>query len=362
MRLLYIIHDSIRHGAIGGAERVLAEMCRLYPEAKLFTVVSDKSAIDQLGIRNGVTNSFLQPLYERIKSFKYLLPLLPLVNYSWKFPENSLVVTSSSLFLKGMRVPKTSIHITYSHTPVRFLWSDLSYQSNESPILLRPFVWIVCAILRRYDKWASGKPTHFIANSREVNKRIKKYYNRDAQTIEAFVDVEFWHPVADKKDYFLLGGRMVPYKGFEDVIRTFTRLGLPLKVFGEGRLKSFLQSIASPNIEFLGKVSDEELRERYSESKVLIYPQLEDFGLPPLEAAACGTPTIGLRAGGTLETVRDGVTGVLVDSIGDLEHTLQSVDSYNFDRDTLREFAKKFDKTIFDQKIKQVIDEYRNRP
>jgi glycosyltransferase involved in cell wall biosynthesis len=351
---IVLAHDS--YTQLGGAERVMEALHELYPEAPLSTLVVDKKFTEYLKGWQ-VNTSILQPLYNLWPHFKHFLFLLIIGTKSLRFPQSSVIISSSSLFLKGIRKPANSIHINYCHTPVRFLWTEPDYIKQEVPILLRPLVRAYFLYLRKWDQQAASKVDYFIANSREVQDRIKRFYNRESVIVPPFIDVNFWHPTRSKQDYFLVAGRLQAYKNFDVVIKAFNSLGWPLHIVGTGDHERILKSLGGSNVTFLGRVSDEALRDEYSGARGLIFPSFEDFGITPLEAAACGTPTLGLAKGGSLETVVPGITGELLPEI--TEQTLSTalknwVD--NYDPKKLLQHAKAFSKENFQRQIKEFVN------
>ncbi len=312
-----LAHDSLVQQ--GGAERVLKNFHELFPEAPVFTVAQGRDmpyAYPAWDVRT----SWLQPFFNLLPKLQYWLPLIPLAVRSLRFDGYDAVLSSSSSWIKNITVPEGCAHICYCHTPTRFLWSEPEYVDQEVPAPLRPAARMFLRLIKRWDYAGSRRVTHFIANSREVQRRIQEYYGRDSEVIYPGIDTDFWTPFdreeagGGKHDYFLLAGRLQAHKHNDTIVEIFNELGLPLHVVGTGRQEKYLRSIAKPNIVFFGRVSDEELRDQYRHARGFIYPQLEDAGLMPLEAAACGTATIGLAAGGSLETIVPGVTGELFGS------------------------------------------------
>jgi glycosyltransferase involved in cell wall biosynthesis len=186
---------------------------------------------------------------------------------------------------------------------------------QEAPFFLRPVVKAVLNRMRSWDLRGAKRIDYFIANSMEVQARIRTIYGADSTLIHPCIRAEFWKPTAAKKDYFLLAGRLQAHKSNEIIIKAFNKMGLPLHVAGSGRQEKYLRSIAKSNIVFFGRVSDEVLRDEYSGALGYIFPQVEDFGLMPLEAAACGTATLAYGKGGALETVTAGQTGEFFNSL-----------------------------------------------
>jgi glycosyltransferase involved in cell wall biosynthesis len=350
-----LAHDSFTQA--GGAERVLEALHELYPDAPVFTLVFDPKFKEQYKTWD-IRTSRIQALFLSLGKLQYCLPLIPYGIDSLDFEGFDLIISSSSGFIKNLRKPKNAIHINYCHTPTRFLWSEsASYIKQEVKWFLRPVVGLTLSRMKKWDYQGAQRVTKFISNSEEVQKRIQEYYKRDSEVIYPFVDTEFWKPTLPKKDYFLLAGRLQAHKNNELIIEIFNELGLPLHVIGSGRQEEYLKSIAKPNISFFGKVSDIELRDQYSAALGYIYPQIEDFGLMPLEAAACGTATLAYGKGGALETILPGITGEFFDSY-DKEKIKQISLNWKAEKykaDVLQQQADKFSKEKFEQNILNYI-------
>ncbi len=350
-------HDS--YTQFGGAERVFEGMHELYPNAPVYTLVVDKKLKDS--VKNwDVRTTALQKIYNVYPNMQHLLGFVPFVLKILKLEKADVLLTSSSAFLKGLNKPAGAIHIDYCHTPTRFVWSDYVYALGEVTPLLRPIAKIYLRWLKGWDYKAAQTVDHFIANSHEVQNRIKKYYGRDSEIVHPFINDEFWQPTREKGDYFLIAGRLTPYKDYDKVILAFNELGWPLHVIGTGRYEKYLRSIAKSNIIFLGKVDDISLRYQYSGARGFIYPQLEDFGMMPLEAAKCGTATLGLAKGGSLETIVPGVTGKLLDEVNtkSLTDALTEWDHATYKQEDLIAHAMKFSKKEFQRKLSELIKKY----
>lgn len=365
-----LVHDSFTQ--MGGAERVLDALHELYPDAPVFTLVFDPKFKDKYKGWD-IRTSQLQTLYLALGKLQYLFPLIPWGVDNLNFSGYDLVISSSSGFVKNIRVPKGCVHINYCHTPARFLWSDPDYIKQEVPLWLRPVAGIIIRRMKDWDFRGAQRVTEFIANSKEVQNRIKRYYNRDSTVIYPFVDNDFWHPMqfsppakeeyptpagggGDIKNYFLIVARLQAHKQTELIIKIFNNLNLPLHIIGTGRQEEYLKSISKPNIKFLGHISDEQLRQEYSGAKALIFPQTEDFGLVPLEAAACDTPALAYGKAGALETISPGVTGELFKSHDELKRLIQSWNFRQYKADSLRSQAEKFSKDKFKNNILDFIN------
>lgn len=227
---------------------------------------------------------------------------------------------------------------------------------------MRPLAYYFLKKMKKWDLLAAKRVDYFIADSVEVQKRIKEFYNRDSMVIYPGIDTDFWHPTIAKQNYFLIAGRLQAHKKNDLIIKILNDLKIPLHVVGTGRQEKYLKSIAGSNITFLGRISDEQLRDEYSGALGYISPQIEDFGLMPLEAAACGTATISIARGGSLETVIPGATGELFADY-EPEKIKQLITRWNankYSTDVLRTHAEKFSKEKFKQQIFELISKYGN--
>jgi glycosyltransferase involved in cell wall biosynthesis len=346
---------------IGGAERLLAAVHEIYPSAPVYTTVLDRRLATEFKGWKIITSK-LQGIYDKYPRFQHLFPLVPIVLRFLKVEPADVLFSFSSSYIKGVRKPAAAVHINYCHTPTRFIWTDADYAVGEVHPLLRPLARLYFVWLRRWDKRSAAGVDYFIANSKEVQTRIKNIYGRDSQIIYPFVDTNFWRPTRTKQDYFLIGGRLQPHKNNEAVLQLFNKNGLPLHVFGTGRQEPYLRSIAKSNIKFLGRISDEQLRDEYSGAQALIYPPYEDFGLMSVEAAACGTPTIGLGQAGILETVVPGKTGELFPEASEAEiGKIVSVwNGSRYSQGDLVAHAQSFNKEKFQKQIKDFVEAHEN--
>jgi len=352
---LALAHDSFTQQ--GGAERVVEALHEMYPDAPVYALVLDKKLREKYRGWD-IRTSWLQPLYDLFPKLRYFLPFIPFAVSLFNFEGYDVVVSSSSSWIKNIKVPKGCVHINYCHTPTRFLWVDKNYFGQEVPKILRPIARPIINLMKKWDYKGAQRVTFFIANSKEVQKRIKQYYGRDSEVVYPFVDTKFWKPTMAKQDYFLIVGRLQAHKHNDRIIEIFNELGLPLHVVGTGRQEKYLRSIAKDNIKFFGRVPDEQLRDEYSGAKGLVFPQLEDFGLVPLEAAACGTATLGLAAGGNLETIAPGVTGELFEGNDGniIKNMILQWDPQKYTAENLRCHAEKFGKERFKRQVSNLIN------
>lgn len=350
-----IIHDSFTQ--MGGAERVVENLHELFPKAPVFTLVFDKKFTKKYADWD-IRTSPLQVLYDILGKFQHLLPWMIWGVNQLNFNGYDVVISSSSGFVKNIQVSKNTKHICYCHTPPRFLWIDKEYVNHEVPFLIRPLARYILFKMRKWDLNGSKRVSLFIANSKEVQKRIKDAYERDSEVIYPGVDTEFWRPTRSKNDYFLIAGRLQTHKNNELALEVFNSLGIPLHIVGTGRQEKYLKSLAKPNVTFLGAVDDNKLRDEYSGALGFIYPQVEDFGLMPLEAAACGTATIALNKGGALETVLSGVTGEFFNDKNELKQIILNWQSQKYFAEALLRQAQKFSKERFKENILMALKKY----
>ena len=295
-----IVYDWVNQ--IGGAERVLTAIRRIWPKAPLFTSVyqPDKAQWAQDFLQ--VKASFLQRIPGAKKYYYLFAPLIPLAFEQFCFDDYDLVISVTSGPAKAIITKPETCHICYCLTPPRHFWQKRFLRQKWLFPWLMPF--------RVQDYLLSQRPDYFFAISHYVARRIKKFYHRGAEVIYPGVDLAKFKPSSPKQgNYFLVVSRLVGYKRVDLVIKVFNQLGLPLRIVGSGRKEKELRRIAKDNIEFLGELSDRQLIQEYQSCQAVIFPQEEDFGLVPIEAQACGRPVIAFGRGGALETVIPGKTG-----------------------------------------------------
>lgn len=357
---LALVHDFLAHE--GGAERVLKAMQEVWPEAPTFVLFHDRERADSTFLKRDIRPSFLQRAPGIKTKYNWYVSLMPSAIESHNLSEYDVVLSSASAFAKGVITRPGAIHISYCHTPTRYLWTDTHRYVDElkAPRFIKKFLPPVLSNLRVWDRLAAERVDAFIANSETVRGRIKKYYQRDADVIHPPVDV------ANSKlqmanslgNYYLVGGRLVAYKRFDLVVAAFNKLGIPLKVFGEGPEEEKLREMAKPHIEFLGKVSDETKAELYRNCIAFIHPHIEDFGITAIEAMASGRPVIALPEGGARETVVAGITGDFLDeqSWENLAHHVIRFKPENFNPQVIRRHAETFDTAVFKEKIRTYVE------
>ncbi|HYW42176.1 MAG TPA: glycosyltransferase [Bryobacteraceae bacterium] len=284
-----------------GGEKVLEALCRLLPDADIFTLFCDPATLSPELRRHPITTSFLNPLRRWYRS---LLPLMPMALESFDLRGYDLVLSSESGPAKGVITDSTACHICYCHTPMRYLWHLYPAYRSEwtTPRWKRAFMTPMANYLRLWDFASAARVDHFLANSENVRRRIWKTYRREAEVVYPPVDVDSFRS-EPPEDYFLMVSELVAYKRIDLAVRVFSRNGMRLRIAGAGPEYRRLRAMAAPNVEFLDRVPDDQLRELYARCRAFLLPGEEDFGMTPVEALASGKPVIALGRGGALETV-----------------------------------------------------------
>ncbi|MCW1930145.1 MAG: glycosyltransferase [Candidatus Kerfeldbacteria bacterium] len=356
-----IVHDHLAQN--GGAEQVLKVFCEIWPDAPVYVVVHDPKNADPFFNDKDIRTSFIQRLPFGLRKYQWFFPLMPTAVESYDLSEYDVVISTSSSFAKGIVTRPDTVHVAYCHTPTRFLWSDThSYvQEIGVPKMLQRPLQLFLSRVRIWDRLASERADVIIANSAVVQHRIKKYYHRNAQIIHPPVTVSDFFPVPLDQvgNYFFAGGRLVPYKRFDLLVTAFNKLGRPLKIFGTGPELQRLKKMAHPNIEFLGRISESELKKHYAHCQAFLNPQEEDFGITMIEALASGRPVIAYNKGGAAEIVQHGVNGLLIQyqTWEDFANAILDFDAQQFEPETVRATVERFDVVQFKKKIQQTVDE-----
>lgn len=351
-----LVHDYLNQ--YGGAERVLEALHTLYPDAPVYTSIYDPAAMPATYRTWDIRPSFMQHLPGWRTHFRRYFLLYPSAFESFDLSAYDLIISSSSAYAKGIIPPPYARHICYCHTPMRFAWRTSDYIEREAiGGLQRTLLPILLSYLRLWDVVSTARVDAFVTNSQEVASRIARYYGRAATIIPPPVDLPP-STARPAEDFYLAGGRLIPYKRLGLAVEAFSKLGLPLKIFGDGRDRPALQSIATPNIELLGWVDEHTRRELFARCRAFIFPGAEDFGITPLEAMAAGRPVIAYAAGGALETVIDGVTGRFFhqQSAAALAAAVAASRCDTYDPAAIRRHAESFGQELFLQRMQAFID------
>jgi glycosyltransferase involved in cell wall biosynthesis len=357
-----IVHDWLT--GMRGGERVLEVLCERYPDAELFTLVHVPGSVTPIIERRPIHTSALQHLPGIRHYYRECLPLFPLLVEQFDLERFDLVISSSHCVAKSVLTRSDAVHICYCHTPMRYAWDQFGSYFGADRIgwAANRVMRSVMARLARWDRATSDRVDRYVTNSQHVAGRIRTYYNRDAIVIYPPVDTDFFHPdAAVPERYALIVSALVPYKRIDVAIDACRQARLPLKIVGTGPDRARLQRTAAgrSDVEFLGRVADDRLRDLYRRASLTLMTGEEDFGIAPVEAQACGRPVVALARGGALETVIPGQTGVLVGELtaaAFADGIAQALDSA-FDSAAIRRHAEQFGRQRFGEDMAAVIDE-----
>jgi glycosyltransferase involved in cell wall biosynthesis len=360
-----IIDDYLK---MGGAALVVAALHEIFPEAPIYTIFSqvDKDPLLTEKFKGArIIESWFARLPWSDKLISPLRFLIPLIWGSFDFSQYDLVISSASWAItKGFARGKTK-EICYCHTPPRYLYGYETSRNWQKRWYIRLYASVVGHFMRLYDYQRARKVTWFVANSKEVQARIKKFYQRESVVINPPVEISKVSPFdfaqGKRGNYYLTGGRLEMPKNFDLVIKAINKLKLPLKVYGSGFQEEYLRSMAGPTVEFVGAVGNKEKSRLMAEAKAFIVAATdEDFGITPVEAMAMGTPVIAFHGGGYLETVVEGKTGEFFDepTVESLVKTLKSFNPKKYNPEDCRRQARKFSKERFIKEVKKFVEEH----
>jgi glycosyltransferase involved in cell wall biosynthesis len=353
-----LVHDWLNQ--MGGAEDVLENFVRLFPSAPVYTSLYWREKMPDQWHQWDIRTSFIDRLPGARRNQQLYFPFYPLAFEQFDFGDYDLVVSNKSGFCHGIVTGPETLHICYCLTPTRYVWRYHQYAEQENfGRVARAVVPFFLKSLRQWDRLAADRVDHFIAISENIRQRIAKVYRRDSTIIYPPVDTSRFAPSGKVEDYYLIVGRLVPYRRIDILIEAFNKLQRPLLIAGDGRDRARLEEMAADNIEFLGYVPDADLPDLMSRCRAFMWPGEEDFGITPIQAMASGRPVIAYAAGGTLETVIPGHTGMLFHR-QTAEEIIKAVESYDTDSVNVQEicaFAGQFDTELFKRKILRFIEE-----
>jgi glycosyltransferase involved in cell wall biosynthesis len=343
-----LIHDYLL--VMRGAERTFAAIAELYADAPILTLLYDEEATQQR-FRGRVTASTLQRLGVSQRTFRRLLPLYPLAVERLQLPPSDVVLSSSSAFAHGVRVPPGAVHVCYCHAPFRYAWYEEARALGELPAALRPLLRMELRRVRAWDARAASRVDSYIANSALTRERIKRYYGRDSVVIHPPVETGRFAP-GSPGDSLLVVSELVRHKRVHVALEAARRARAPISVVGTGPEQEAL-SAAYPDARFLGRAGDDELAQLYSRARAVVVPSIEEFGITAVEAQAAGRPVIAAAAGGALETVLDGSTGLLAlpDDAGSFAQAIAAIDKLAFDPGEAVANAERFSVERFKARI-----------
>lgn len=357
-----IVHDFLTK--LGGAEKVLKVLTEIYPDAPIYTLFYDQKGTKGEFSKSIIITSILQNHPLKKISQKSLLAKYPYATEQFDLSKYDVVISSSNSFAHGVITKPNTFHLSYCHSPMRYVWDWYHEYLTEHKIGFGPkglYIRNILSTIRIWDKVASDRVDLYVANSKNVQKRIKKYYQKDSLMLYPPVDLDeinfSKNPVSD---YYLIVSRLEPYKKIDLAVEAFNKNGKNLIIIGEGMQLKKLKSVAKNNIQFLGWQPDQIVYECMSKAKALIFPGEEDFGLTPVESMATGRPVIAFKKGGTLETIIEGETGlffkeqtkeILNKAINEFEAKINY-----FDSNKCREQAEKFSKENFKKSFQKILD------
>jgi len=357
-----------------GGEKVLEAIAELYPGATIHTLLHVKGSVSEAIERHPQRHSFVQWLPASARHYRQYLPLFPTAIEQFDFDPYDLVISTSHCAAKSIVVPGRATHVCYCHSPMRYAWDQFDSYFGPDQVgparsrLLRP----VLARLARWDRDTAGRVDRYVANSHYVAGRIRRYYNRGSDVVHPPVDTAYYRPEPSvRPERFLLAvSALVPYKRLDVAVRAAAAAGLPLTIVGRGPEEARLRALASAeggDVTFTGWLTDEQIRDLYRRCRAAVMPGVEDFGMVPVEAQACGRPVVALGEGGALDSVVNGVTGILVDdpSAGAFADAFRDAAARDFDAAAIRRHAEAFGRTRFQQAFQRVVTDsaarYRQR-
>ena len=357
MTKIAIAHDWLTN--MGGAEKVVINFKQIYEEAPIYTISYNDKNLDK-ELRNiDVRTSFIQKFPKGNKKHQMYLPFMPTAWEQFDFNDYDVVLSSSSSCAKGIITSPDTVHICYCHSPMRYAWEFYNeYMERENLGKLKKLlIKYIMNYIRIWDRASADRVDYYIANSKNVAKRIYKHYGIEADVIHPPVKGSYFNISDIDEDYFLIVSRLVPYKRVDLAVEVFNELGLPLVVIGGGSQLEYLKSIAKPNVKIMGRQSDEVIKEHYAKCRAFIFPGEEDFGITPLEAQASGRPVIAYGKGGALETVLEGKTGIFFEeqSKESLKDAISKFNNMTWNKQEIRSHALTFDEEIFKEKIRNYV-------
>lgn len=359
-----IVHEWL--STIAGSERVVEQFCNTLAPEKIFTLIDHVNGV-RPEFLNGIEieTSFIQGLPFAKSKYRGYLPFMPLAVEQFDLGDFDLVISSHHCVAHGAITAPDQLHVTYTHSPMRYTW-DLQHQYfKESGLnkkwLRRKAAKAILHYLRIWDRAAGQRPDFMVANSHFIAARIRRCYGRKAHVIYPPVDVERFTPSNDREDFYLTASRFVPYKMVHLIVEAFSQMpSRKLIVIGDGPDRERIQKLAGPNVELLGYQPNAALIKHLQSAKAFIYAAEEDFGILPVEAQACGAPVIAYGRGGTRETVVDGKTGIHFprQDVNNLVGAVERFESQesNFRLDDIRKHAEQFSARRFNQEFESFLD------
>src|SRR6185503_2266779 len=312
-----LVHDWLT--GMRGGEKVLEVVCGLYPDADIHTLFHWRGSVSAAIERHRIHTSFLQHMPLARSHYRRYLPLFPTAIEQFDLDPYDLVISSSHCAAKAVVAAGRARHICYCHSPMRYAWDQFDAYFGPKRVGAFASRWLYRPMLQRLARWdaaTASRVGRFVSNSRYVAGRIRRYYNREATIVYPPVDTIFYHPDSTPSgQHFLMVSALVPYKRIDVAIEACRRAGATLRIAGDGPDRDRLETLSDGHVEFVGRLSDEQIRDEYRRALAILLPGEEDFGIVPVEAQACGRPVVALARGGALETITHGETGILFDAL-----------------------------------------------
>lgn len=351
-----LVHEWLTNWA--GSEQVLAALAEVFPDAPVFTMVADADLVRKHLPARRVHTSFIQRFPKATRLYQWYLPFMPLAVEQFDLREYDVVISSSHACAKGVLTRSDAVHICYCHTPIRYAWDMYQDYLNTTGRLQRWWARPLMHYLRLWDALAAQRVDRFVANSRAVAERIGKHYRQPADVVHPPVDTEYYTPGDSVEDFYLVAGRLVPYKRVDLAVEAFTRLGKPLVVIGDGPERRRLEALAGSSVRFLGYQPRDVLRDHFRRCRALIFPGEEDFGIVPVEVQACGRPVVAYGRGGALDSVQDGVTGILFpqQTAESLMRAIERAERTEWDSRQIVAWAARFSTRRFQERMRGLVE------
>jgi len=351
-----LVHDFLLD--VRGAERTFAEICKVWPQADVFTAVYDREGTEGWFTNRRVHTSFLQRLHPNSKTFRGLLPLYPYAIERLDLRGYDLVISSSSAWAHGVIVDDQATHVCYCYNPFRYAWNDRNHALSSRGLLSRMALGVILSRWRQWDWIAAQRVDRYVAISKTTQDRIKRYWGRDSDIVNPPVQTSRFN-CAESDDYYMVLSELMSHKRLDVAIEAFNRLGLPLIVVGDGPEWRTLKRAAKSNIVFKGRCHDDEVSQLLSRSKGLVVVAQEEFGIAAVEAQAAGKPVVAYGRGGVLETVVEGETGVFFSeqTPESLARCIAEFDPSSIDPNTCMANAERFSSQAFRSSFKQLVDQ-----
>jgi glycosyltransferase involved in cell wall biosynthesis len=354
-----LVHDWLT--GMRGGEKVLLSLARLFPDAPIHTLLHVRGSLHPALEAREIRTTFVQRLPGAGRHYRHYLPLFPAALATFDFSAFDLVLSSSHCVAKGARAAKGALHVCYCHTPMRYIWDrfdDYFGPGRVSPPA-RVAIRIIAKRLRAWDVATSARVHEFVANSRYVADRIRRLYGRPSEVVPPPVDTDFFTPGPDSapRDYDLIVSALVPYKRIELALAAYRGSGRRLLIAGSGPDAARLAAAAPPEVRFLGHVSDEALRELYRGCRAVLLTAVEDFGIVPVEAMACGRPAIVSAEGGGAESIVAGETGLLFHEATPqaLRAAVDALSATRFNTEAIRAHAQAFSRAAFETRMRGLL-------